>query len=419
MCGIMGIVGKLDRDKTISFMSEGLVALSSRGEDSTGMWHSRLGGLKGNMSAKDFIKYDEVTEYIERISKIKEPSLTLGHCRAETHGSSEFNKNNHPIYSKNWVLIHNGTLDIDDVKGYKYKGDTDSERFLSLVETSKRRFYVDRIKEAIDQSIGTLAFMLVHRKTKNLFLFREGRPLVAGLYKNKTILLSSTSEILYESINEFNKSFFKGIEVVSLPECEIMQIEGRELVTKAKATTLPDNYYYGYGNRYNTTKKKTSSATTSAQKPKENETELGTGLKDATKLHCTKGTQCVHLGSAGTFCNKVGCIKLAPGDTCKHKVDKIPKKVVLLTKSVQKLRREEETKFKLGKTYFKLVKVKDKYLEGASVLEIHKKGELMGEYKDTGRRIYGIDIHHQTVDAALYLQRKLTQAFYPVNERER
>jgi predicted glutamine amidotransferase len=435
MCGIMGIVGveRLGQNKTISFMEEGLVALSSRGKDSTGMWHSQMGGLKSPVKAKEFLEYEEVAEFITEFSRIKTGAVVLGHCRAQTHGDASDNENNHPILSNNWVIMHNGIVDIDDVEGYDYQGETDTERFLSLVQTSKRRNTVDRIAEAVEKTKGSLAVTLVNRRTKDLWVFREGRPLVAGLYKNKVLLLSSTQSILEESIQKFNDSYFKGIEIVELPDKEILKIKSTAPYIEkfgeaetARKTYVATSTRYGYGtydwreHARNKAKNKKQTTTTS------NHPQLGLAgtdlrsgasisIKDATKLHCLRGGRCIHLDSSNTFCAKVGQIRILSYDKCTAKMMKTPRKMRQLAgKMISMDPNHGGTIFKLGGFCFHLRKEKDKHTSFFTV-HLGLKDTTTGKFRPLQQKIYGIREEH-TKEERDRLEKQITRYFYPIED---
>lgn len=434
MCGIMGIVGveRLGQSKTISFMREGLVALSSRGKDSTGMWHDQMGGLKSPVKAKDFLEYEEVTKFITDFSRIKTGGMILGHCRAQTHGDASDNENNHPILSKNWMIMHNGVLDLEDVKGYDYQGETDTERFLSYVQVSKKKRNVDKIKEAVEKTKGSLAVTLVNRYTKDLWVFREGRPLVVGLYKNKVLLLCSTTDILEESIQKFDDSYFKGIEIISLPEKEILKIKSTppyiekvgEAETAIRTYSSNTKKYSGYGSydwreydrrRKEYKNKATSTTVDNSQLGLAGST--GVSIKDASKLHCLRdGKRCIHLDQSNAFCGKHGQIQLITDSTCPTKMTKVPRRMRQLAGRLIGLKPDAGMTLKLGGFNFYLKKERDKHTQFFTIY-LGLRDRITGKYRPLQKKIYGVR-ETASKEERDRLEKQMTRYFYPL-ETER
>jgi glucosamine 6-phosphate synthetase-like amidotransferase/phosphosugar isomerase protein len=130
MCGLVGAIGKkIDLD----IIRDLFLATQPRGKEATGFWTSITDTIKAPLGADEFLK-DSKT--MERLTKgIGESNILLGHCRYATHGKPEYNYNNHPIESENWIVVHNGVVSsLKDFDDYEYTSDTDTENIVAYIE---------------------------------------------------------------------------------------------------------------------------------------------------------------------------------------------------------------------------------------------------------------------------------------------
>jgi predicted glutamine amidotransferase len=130
MCGIVGAIGKkIDFD----IIRDLFLATQPRGKEATGFWTSVTDTIKAPLGADEFLKDSQTTEQLAK--GVKESNILLGHCRYATHGKPEYNYNNHPIESKNWIVVHNGVVaSLKDFDDYEYTSDTDTENILAYIE---------------------------------------------------------------------------------------------------------------------------------------------------------------------------------------------------------------------------------------------------------------------------------------------
>ena len=132
MCGIAGFV-KQDQNSTIQ--SHRLVTLlkglETRGQDATGFAYftNKNYVIKGNYTASKFLKKREVKRQLVEAGKAR---WALFHTRAATNGTAANNRNNHPIWSKEGLIIHNGIIWTSEK--LQKQGDTDTEELLLLME---------------------------------------------------------------------------------------------------------------------------------------------------------------------------------------------------------------------------------------------------------------------------------------------
>jgi hypothetical protein len=129
MCGLVGAIGqKID----FEIIRDLFLATEPRGKEATGFWTPHTGIIKAPLGAEEFLKDKE---HVEKLTKgIEEANILLGHCRYATHGKPEFNYNNHPHESENWLIVHNGVVTIKDFDDYEYTSDTDTENILAYIE---------------------------------------------------------------------------------------------------------------------------------------------------------------------------------------------------------------------------------------------------------------------------------------------
>lgn len=128
MCGIIGAIGKnIDLDIIVDLF----LATEPRGKEATGFWTSATDTIKAAKGASKFL--DRKTK--KKLKKgISESDILLGHCRYATHGKPEYNYNQHPMESENWIVVHNGVVSIKDFDDYEYVSDTDTENIVAYIE---------------------------------------------------------------------------------------------------------------------------------------------------------------------------------------------------------------------------------------------------------------------------------------------
>lgn len=112
MCGLFGVVSKsgvpLD-DRSIRAFRKNASLAQRRGSDASGLAavriHDSIDHAKSWVSIAQLLRNDEISHFLE------EPTRALfGHSRLETHGFSVEEKNNQPVVSANWVVLHNGII---------------------------------------------------------------------------------------------------------------------------------------------------------------------------------------------------------------------------------------------------------------------------------------------------------------------
>jgi hypothetical protein len=194
---------------------KGLLQTQSRGEDATGYYSLGTGIVKDSIPAKDFINKNMV-------KNVDDENFVIGHCRAAS-GNSIANikdpKNAHPFESKNWILVHNGIVNMDPIKNYPYTSNVDSESILAYIEKTS-------LKNAISSIKGSAALVLYAKHQKKLYFWTDGnRPLSLAFYHN-VIFFASTKVIMKKALEVKNDyGIFPKISYATLYEFELLEFD--------------------------------------------------------------------------------------------------------------------------------------------------------------------------------------------------
>ena len=176
MCGIYACLGNSDAtDKVLA----GLKRIEYRGYDSWGI-----------AICNDKI---EIEKHVGKISAIEKLSLAgsnnaIGHTRWATHGGVT-QKNAHPHLAQNgnFALVQNGVLEnYQELKnelqkdGYKFQTETDTEVIVALLEKECGKLIdLNNFSRTIEKLAGRNT-ILVLTKTGEVWVHRQGSPLIIG-----------------------------------------------------------------------------------------------------------------------------------------------------------------------------------------------------------------------------------------------
>ena len=153
-------------------------------------------------------------------------NLIILHARAMTQGDAKDNNNNHPIFSQNYVLVHNGIVDdLKPISRYPYKGLVDSEHILARIETYG-------ITEGLKGLIGDMAIIFKRKFEDGIYLCRNFNPLEIIWFPEEQIMIG-ISDDNYVSIPDefwaFSKIIFRpGHRIESLPKDWLYKISTKE-----------------------------------------------------------------------------------------------------------------------------------------------------------------------------------------------
>jgi asparagine synthetase B (glutamine-hydrolysing) len=219
MCGIFGFI-KPNKDTNVSFnltdlFKKGLLNTQERGTDATGYYSIGTGVVKDAMPAKDFLNRG-------RVVNIDDERFVIGHCRAASSGlkhTVDDPRNAHPFESKNWILVHNGTIHMNHLKNYHYTSDVDSESILAYAETTT-------LKNAIASIEGGSTVVLYSKTQKKIYFWTDGqKPLCLAFYSN-IIFFSSTKKILLKTLNvKKDVNIFPQISFATVYERELLEFD--------------------------------------------------------------------------------------------------------------------------------------------------------------------------------------------------
>lgn len=198
---------------------------AERGTDATGVAYfvpkeKKYYIHKNNVDSGEFER-----DVMKKLKKpIGETPVCIGHVRKWTKGPPDDNNNNHPIFSKDFIMVHNGQVDkTPKIDNYKYMGTVDTELMLAQIQTSG-------LKDGLEKSEGTAAIALLNRrpKKKEIILYRHTNPLWLAYKKDtKTVFFASTESILNDSLNtNYILGFFRQHEYMlkEIPADEVWKL---------------------------------------------------------------------------------------------------------------------------------------------------------------------------------------------------
>ena len=196
MCGIAFVINYGRKHLDIDYVYDIFDMLNVRGTDASGMYFERV---EDNRIAKRTIKVplgsDELIKQLQGYKKEDEMSkfalngkeyFIMFHCRQKTRGSEYNNANNMPIFSKNYLLIHNGVISNAKIPEYPYKAEVDSEEILANVETYG-------ILEGIKKCNGSMAIILKPIKERRIYVYRNTNPMDFVYSLNSDVLIGCSN----------------------------------------------------------------------------------------------------------------------------------------------------------------------------------------------------------------------------------
>jgi len=253
MCGIFGFVTNKPSKENYKLFEDLCFLSSSRGTDSTGIavvHKDKVIIEKAPIPSPKFIE-EKLPSYAKQIASA---NIAIGHTRKWTQGKPEDNNNNHPVVSDSWVMVHNGVCSqMDRIKGYKYRGEVDSEILLSYVEKYG-------LEKGLPKLQGYAAVAILNKADPSkLFLWRHNETVYLGYDKDtETIFFGSTEEILETGLA--NKLvLFTTFQIRKMPEDTLYHISANplNLVEMCDLETEPKSTWWAnkkgndtYGSNY-------------------------------------------------------------------------------------------------------------------------------------------------------------------------
>ena len=250
MCGVAGIIAPFASPAwRKATLSELLKQAESRGNDATGIAFTDpkagLTVVKNGVDADTFVESEEYEKITHSL-----PAIVMGHTRQATGGTQAIasnNENNHPFYSmeSGIAVIHNGvvndtpwrkTVGMDGGIKHPFKGGTDSEVFLrvveSMVEDEKDPSMESAIYDACYNISGTYALAFLRQAEPDKIWFAcHGNPITLGYNeKERYIVWASTEKIIEDAMADYKwmlNFFWKKIEA----KLTINQLKDNHMLT--------------------------------------------------------------------------------------------------------------------------------------------------------------------------------------------
>lgn len=203
MCGLTGIMGRVDADAKRAFTAL-LVLAESRGVDASGVALFRhvkgkrtWNVFKDKVAASALVATKEYQEVLQN----RKTYYLMGHTRAFTDGSPLNNGNNHPIITGNVVGTHNGMIFnagcLFDTLDLPRKNQVDSEILFQIANSaiSDKGIDLQRFREMMAKCSGTLAIVFASLLCPRVYLLTDpATPLF--LARNKKLRLMMYSSVL-------------------------------------------------------------------------------------------------------------------------------------------------------------------------------------------------------------------------------
>jgi asparagine synthetase B (glutamine-hydrolysing) len=204
MCGIAFII-KYDKRKNmpLDIVEKIFFELNKRGGDSSGVYFERQEGTetirrmyKSPIHTEPLWQYAQLNEEIDMVvdgahnplyTMNGKENLIMLHARKKTQGTEQDNNNNMPIFSHNFVLIHNGVLSGARPKNYDYMGEVDSEEILANVEHHG-------IIKGLESTQGSMSIALKPFENDYMYVFRNSMPLYVMFLKQYNVLIGCSDD---------------------------------------------------------------------------------------------------------------------------------------------------------------------------------------------------------------------------------
>ena len=191
MCGIVGYIGKQKR--TLKELIKGLYNLEYRGYDSSGIAYICDNKIIINKTV------GKIKTLEDSLKENTETNSLIGHTRWATHGKPTI-ENAHPHKVGKITIVHNGIIEnyltlkkeLQGV-GYQFISDTDTEIAAGLIDYLYRQNnnLFNALRLFKEKVIGSYAICLINEdELDNLYVIKNGSPLVIGLSDNGTFIAS-------------------------------------------------------------------------------------------------------------------------------------------------------------------------------------------------------------------------------------
>lgn len=194
-CGVFG-VWNAENAQYLTYL--GLHSLQHRGQEGAGIVSVKDGILKGYRDLGLLSQVFNKTSLLDELSG----NSAIGHVRYSTAGENKV-ENVQPFMfdftDEQIALAHNGNLTNAitlkkrlESMGDIFKSSSDSEILIHLIRHSKKRFFKDKIKDALSQIQGGFAYLILTKDKMFIALDANGfRPLSIGVLPNGSYVVAS------------------------------------------------------------------------------------------------------------------------------------------------------------------------------------------------------------------------------------
>lgn len=194
MCAIVGVYGNEHASRLASLA---LFAMQHRGQEATGIASSSEG--KTFVVKKRGLVSEVFTD--KKLKKLK-GNMAIGHNRYSTAGSESV-LDAQPIFARYKLgeisVVHNGNLiNKDEIReelidnGAIFQTDMDTENLIHLIAEDNKDSLKDRIKDALEKTVGAYCFIIQSRSKQFVVRDRYGiRPLSLGRLKSGGYIVAS------------------------------------------------------------------------------------------------------------------------------------------------------------------------------------------------------------------------------------
>ncbi len=191
MCGIVGVIGKVDAAPRII---EGLRRLEYRGYDSAGLATLVTGGFDLRRAEGKLAQLEELVA-----ARPVSGALGIGHTRWATHGVPS-ESNAHPHATERVAVVHNGIIenfqllrDELSTEGHEFSTDTDTEVVTQLIHSFLKQGMAPAEATAcvLKQLEGAFALGIIFAGEHDVLIgARRGAPLAIGHGEGEMFLAS-------------------------------------------------------------------------------------------------------------------------------------------------------------------------------------------------------------------------------------
>jgi len=194
-CGLFGIWGHPEASQITYF---GLHSLQHRGQEGAGIVANDAGILRSHRGVG---LLSEVFREDKNLAQLL-GSAAIGHVRYATAGGDGVN-NIQPFlfrfYDGDLGMAHNGNLTnacslrhkLED-DGAIFQSNSDTEVLMHLIRRSKKKTFLERVKDSLQQIKGGFAYLLLNEKELIAALDPNGfRPLAMGQMQNGAYVVTS------------------------------------------------------------------------------------------------------------------------------------------------------------------------------------------------------------------------------------